>query len=541
MKIRTKSLVLYSALMVALTAALVHQFLLVGLLEKNQELSSRNVQAIQVAAAIDRTAIRLGGQINALAGSSGPSRKGLRLADPVTLPTSLLVEEAEKLSMLFRGARLVELSAQERSRLDDLLLSGEGISLGISRLSGFSPPIGSAGFVSLLQRLEADLERLQRSAVEFRLAVEGKVRELAEESAQAAHSTRSRLLWMALLVGPASAFAGATMLRSNLRLLGNLTKATQSVESGDYDIRLHVDGGDELAQFARRFEKMAGKLSEYESMKRELQASITHDLKAPLTSMQEASQLMLNEKLSGPLNSDQKELLKLSLKSGERLFALILNLLDLESMEEEAFLVDRSAHDLRPIAQGLCEEVRLRVLEKGLSLAARVPDQPIEALCDERRIRQLMGNLIENALAFSPSGSTVGFELSRVGIPPAPALTRFPQLARTLGPLAMISVTDSGPGIPDDQKEAIFGKFYQIDDAGCRNRRSSGLGLAICSKIVQAHNGAIWVEDCSAGGSDFRVLLPSPQSRRSQTSRLDRSLDSAPSAARVRRPAYSRS
>jgi signal transduction histidine kinase len=124
---------------------------------------------------------------------------------------------------------------------------------------------------------------------------------------------------------------------------------------------------------------------------------------------------------------------------------------------------------------------------------------------------QVIGNLLGNALKFSPSGSALQLSLRHEeklpdGLPGA-------WRVRLAGPqrekgYAVVSVADNGPGVPAEEKAKIFDKFHQVRRAGKRPGQGTGLGLAICRTITEAHNGAIWVEDNPDGGSVFRLLLP---------------------------------
>ena len=165
-------------------------------------------------------------------------------------------------------------------------------------------------------------------------------------------------------------------------------------------------------------------------------------------------------------------------------------------------------------------ELEVQIQEKSLRMEARLPEQAVWVGCDGDRILQVIGNVLGNALKFSPPSRAMEVSLRHgaeipVSIPDA--WRRKGLASRDGAGYALVSIADRGPGVPDSEKEKIFEKFHQAKgargtgpSAPARREagRGAGLGLAIARTIVEAHRGAIWVEDNPGGGSVFQILLP---------------------------------
>jgi signal transduction histidine kinase len=289
-----------------------------------------------------------------------------------------------------------------------------------------------------------------------------------------------------------------------------LTEGTRAVAEGEFSHKLPVAGSDELSQLASDFNLMTDRLTELDQMKKDFVSHTSHELKTPLASMHETIRLLLDE-IPGPLTEQQRRLLELNLQSGLRLSTLIGNLLDLSRME--AGVIEYSMHrqDLRMLLRTAAAEFEIPMKEKLIQFEMRLPEEPVMADFDTDRMIQVVDNLLGNALKFSPPGSTVRLYLRRDNAVPAAAyssgfsrVTGEPQE----GGFAIIAISDTGPGVPTNEKRGIFGKFYQVRrSANKLAGQGAGLGLAISRTIVEAHRGAIWVEDNPGGGSTFCVLL----------------------------------
>ncbi|PYT07101.1 MAG: hypothetical protein DMF60_07830 [Acidobacteria bacterium] len=183
-------------------------------------------------------------------------------------------------------------------------------------------------------------------------------------------------------------------------------------------------------------------------------------------------------------------MIQLSYNSAERLAAMVGNLLDVSRMEAGTMEYQMATQDIVPMIKGVTDEFDVQAREKGIRLRLESDLACVFVTCDRERIVQVIGNLFENALKFSPGNSEI---VARVG--------------QGKGGEILVSVSDSGPGVPGEHKEKIFHKFHQVKHGKKMAGQGVGLGLAICKTIVEAHHGQIWVEDNSNGGSVFSFVL----------------------------------
>jgi signal transduction histidine kinase len=156
-------------------------------------------------------------------------------------------------------------------------------------------------------------------------------------------------------------------------------------------------------------------------------------------------------------------------------------------------------------------EYEAQASEKTIRIEAEVPSTPLVVECDGDRIIQVIGNVLSNAVKFSPRSGHIVLRLSRVSEPPPGMPPRWRDYisdrALLANGFAQITIADTGPGIPDRQKEQVFEKFHQASPGRKLAGQGVGLGLAISQTVVQAHRGAIWVQDNPDGGSVFHLLL----------------------------------
>ena len=340
--------------------------------------------------------------------------------------------------------------------------------------------------------------------------------------ASAAQADRARrLALVAALVGLFAAVGTSLLVvRSIARALGRLERGAEALRGGDLSYRVPTEGPDEFAALATDFNAMAGRLEEVEQLKRDFVSMVSHELKAPLASIQETLSLVLDRSL-GPLNDEQEKILRLNRGSAERLSEMIRSLLDLACLEAGAMEFDMRRHDMVEIARSVLLQVTPSMARRKLRLRTEFPPERVEVWGDAELLRQVLINLMSNAMKFTPEGGEVTLSVEhwpRVADLPRSLARRAWQGEEILSdPPTLVRVSDSGPGVPDTHKELVFERFHRVDSER-QGRQGTGLGLPIARGIVAGHGGRLWVEDRPGGGASFVIMLggePPPPSEMS--------------------------
>ena len=237
-------------------------------------------------------------------------------------------------------------------------------------------------------------------------------------------------------------------------------------------------------------EESLRKLREVEKMRDDLMKMIVHDLKTPLTSVLASTEMLLDGDF-GALTEGQRKALADTEARAEDLLALIGDLLEVSRLEEATMTLE-----LEPIAPAallneVVHEWSMRFQQEGALATVDVSDDAPVFTADKALLKRVLGNLIQNALSHSSSAVTLQL------------------LARRNGDGILFTVADNGPGIPPEYHEVIFRKFERVKTSNAPRTRSSGLGLAFCKLVVDAHGGRIWVQSAGEGkGSMFHFALP---------------------------------
>jgi signal transduction histidine kinase len=214
-------------------------------------------------------------------------------------------------------------------------------------------------------------------------------------------------------------------------------------------------------------------------------AALSHELRTPLNAILGFTEVLLSE-VDGPLDPEARENLIVVRGSGQHLRALIDDILDLSALESGELRLTLRQVDVYPIVADVVREVRVGASAKGLAVS--LVGGSIRAFADERRVRQIVGNIIGNAVKYTERGR-VDVRLSRQGNE------------------VVVEVADTGPGIAAEEHEAIFQEYWQSRDARTK-RAGTGLGLAIARRLCEMHGGRIEVTSEIGRGSTFRVILP---------------------------------
>jgi len=299
--------------------------------------------------------------------------------------------------------------------------------------------------------------------------------------------------------------------------LRRLTRGTREIAEGRFAHRLPSGGSSELSALADDFNRMAARLDEVEEIKQDFVSHVSHELKGPLAAIQETI-LILLERIPGPLTEKQAQLLALSRQSATRLSGMISNLLEISRIEgggmrmdvgwvDPVELVQDVADELDPLFRAKSLEVEITSDDPTGGNGTGAPVFPIAA--DRERLQEVVGNLLGNAIKFSPHHGVIRVRIVALPDWPRPLPGRvLSQLRGEEPPFLLLEVEDEGPGIPEAHREGIFQKFYQIQRGVRREGQGVGLGLAISRNVVQSHGGAIWVRESDAGGAHFFVLIP---------------------------------
>ena len=268
--------------------------------------------------------------------------------------------------------------------------------------------------------------------------------------------------------------------------------------SGDLSLRLPTEGPGEIGELTSAFNEMAGrleegrgelqeqneKLRESERMKTELVSIVSHELRTPLASVLGFTSLLLKREFDTPT---RRHYLGIVDAQARRLAALLEDFLDMQRMEHEGLDLDTERVDLASL---LDEQAQLyRAQSSKHQLAVAVDERPLPVRGDRNRLAQVIGNLLSNAIKYSPDGGVVSLTAARDG-----------QGVR-------VTVRDEGLGIPSDQQDRIFTKFFR-GDAGATGITGTGLGLAVSREIVEAHGGRIGFDSDAGSGSTFWLELP---------------------------------
>jgi len=223
-----------------------------------------------------------------------------------------------------------------------------------------------------------------------------------------------------------------------------------------------------------------------DDMKRGLVSTVSHQLKTPLTSIRMAIHLLLEEKV-GPLTEKQAELLLAAREDSDRLNTILEDLLDISRIESGKARMSFTAVSPQVIASEAAEHFSAAFQDAGISLKADLPNDLPEVMADASRIVHVFDNLLSNALKHTAAGGAVSIS------------------AQADAQWVVISVADTGTGIPREYLNNVFDQFFRVP--GQQAQAGAGLGLAIAREIVEAHGGKIAVESAEGEGSTFTVSL----------------------------------
>ncbi len=255
------------------------------------------------------------------------------------------------------------------------------------------------------------------------------------------------------------------------RLHQRLTSSNPNDEVG----RLTAVINDAVARLESSFDQL-----------RRFTADASHELRTPLAVIRGIGEAAVASRRSPP---DYEEAIGSMLEEVDRMTSLIDTLLRLSRADAGTIHLARERLDLGPLTRDVASSLSILAEERNLKLEFEI-EQCTMVSVDRLVLREAITNILDNAIKFSPSESTINIHVERSA------------------EAAVVEIRDAGPGVPPDQRERIFDRFFRVDEARSRDRGGAGLGLAIAKWAVGMHAGQITVEPRSAGGSTFRIVLP---------------------------------
>ena len=264
----------------------------------------------------------------------------------------------------------------------------------------------------------------------------------------------------------------------------------------------------ELEEKAKKLQSAHERLKELDRLKSNFLATVSHELRTPLTSIIGYSE-MLSEGLVGDLSGEQREFVQTIREKGEQLLGLIKGLLDLSKFESGTMSLRKTHTDVAKVLREVVSTLQPTAMKKQVRLEVSVEPGLPTLWADPERLRQILLNLSENAVKFTPSGGVIriGAKLSAMDPVPAPdggGVVFF----GTKRSAIEFRVADTGIGIPEHERTRVFDAFYQIDSSSTREHGGTGLGLSIVRRLVEGHDGTVHIESNEPHGTVCVVTIP---------------------------------
>jgi histidine kinase len=279
----------------------------------------------------------------------------------------------------------------------------------------------------------------------------------------------------------------AIISRFLTRPIRELTRAAQELSQGRFGVTVRVRSRDEISQLRRTFNEMSQRLAAVHQSRKELFADISHEIRSPLARIQSDAELLIDREMS---KEEREEHLKAICEEVEGISRLVEDLSIMSQIENNQLRLEVSPASLQQLLIREAGKFRPQFGEKSVTLRQIMPEAVPPVMMDDKRIGQVISNLLTNALRYTPAAGTI-----EMGV-------------RVNGNMATVWVRDTGPGIPPDALPRIFDRFYRVDPSRSRISGGAGLGLAIAKHFVEAHGGTIRAESEAGKGTCIQFTLP---------------------------------
>ena len=311
---------------------------------------------------------------------------------------------------------------------------------------------------------------------------------MIQTAAQTVHASYRGLVWQAALAAGGLFLIAALLVfffaRQMTRPLTAMAKAAGNMARGDFNSSAPEEGTREIRELSLAFNQMGAQLANLEQSRRDFVANVSHELRSPITSIQGFAQGMLDGTIP---KEDHEQYLQVVVDETHRLSKLIASLLNLSRMESNETSLEYTDFDVNEMARRVLISRITQLEEKQLEVDANFESDACYVHADSDQIQQVIINLLDNAIKFTPSGGQITIS------------------TREKSDLISLRVKDNGCGILPDDQQHIFERFYKADKAHTAGK-GTGLGLSICHRIMEKHGQQIRLIS-GEGGAEFEITL----------------------------------
>jgi len=266
------------------------------------------------------------------------------------------------------------------------------------------------------------------------------------------------------------------------RPLKRITYVTEEYAKGNYEVQIDVTGDDEIGYLAGTLGYMASEIARGEDNQKKFIANVSHDFRSPLTSIRGYLEAMIDGTIPPEMHG---KYLGIVLNETDRLTKLTNSLLQLNNLNVKGLLLEVRDFDINATIKRTCETFEGRCIQRKINIELVLTDETMYVKGDEGKLQQVLYNLLDNAIKFSPDNSVIKIETTKKG------------------EKLFVSVKDSGVGIPKESLKLVFDRFYKTDPSRGKDKKGTGLGLAIVKEIIKAHDENIDVVSTEGVGTEF--------------------------------------
>lgn len=311
-----------------------------------------------------------------------------------------------------------------------------------------------------------------------------------QEIYESLHGIQLRILVWMFIVAALVLIISLIVMRSITRPIGELSEGIRKMTGGDLSARVSVRGRNEFSELARAFNSMSEKIEALDKTRSQFVSNASHELKTPLSTMKILIETLVYQDPMDPAMT--KDFLNDVNKEIDRLNRIVSDLLTLVNIDSGGMKLNLGELSLNALLDEQVKRLLPLARENGIEINLEMKDE-IRIMADGLKLQQVIYNVIDNAIKYTPRGGEVETSLMRSG------------------KRAVIRISDTGIGIPAEDLPHIFDRFYRVDKARSRATGGTGLGLSIVKQIVQQHGGTITASSTEGHGTTFEISLPIQQ------------------------------